>query len=112
MTSLHKDPEALAALREKLFILWGDLEERKTRERALMGTDVNQQTNQSIENERLKQQSETAARAPAFHCCVKEYGILQRIMDQEDASTCDEEEDREETYTWDRTFRMFGTTIK
>ena len=32
--SLRKNDQALAELREKLFILWGDLEERKTREAA------------------------------------------------------------------------------
>ncbi len=49
--SLRKDPQALARLREKLFVLWGDLEELK----ASGSNDMPSNT--------------------AFECCIKEYGV-------------------------------------
>ncbi|KAJ9637677.1 hypothetical protein H2199_007167 [Coniosporium tulheliwenetii] len=50
-TDLRKDPRALAQLREKLFVLWGNLEELKTSGSEEMPTNT------------------------AFECCIKEYGV-------------------------------------
>ncbi|KAI4138163.1 MAG: hypothetical protein LQ341_004786, partial [Variospora aurantia] len=51
--NLRHRPQALAALRERLFLLWGDLEERKSG--GLQGSGT--------------------AKGLPFECCIKEYGI-------------------------------------
>ncbi|KAL8792673.1 MAG: hypothetical protein Q9195_004733 [Heterodermia aff. obscurata] len=48
---LHTSPTPLSTLREKLFLLWGDLEERKT------SSQLNE------------------ARSKPFTCCLQEYGV-------------------------------------
>ena len=59
-TSLRKDPEQLAILRERLFILWGDLEERKK--------TITEESGQGP----LK--LDRASSRP-FTCCIQEYGV-------------------------------------
>ncbi|KAL8937450.1 MAG: hypothetical protein Q9216_004414 [Gyalolechia sp. 2 TL-2023] len=108
--NLHREPQALAALREKLFLLWGDLEERK---RDVVG--------------RTGEAGTTTMRSMPFECCVKEYGVrsrevrrrLQRTAedvrsDDDDDEKGEEEEggeEGEENWGWERRFAMFGTTI-
>lgn len=62
-TNLRKDDKTLAALREKLFLLWGDLEERKC-------ADADADKHTPIPTD--------VPRGKAFECCLKEYGIKAR----------------------------------
>lgn len=89
--SLRTTPHALPTLREKLFLLWGDLEERKT-------------AGQEIQN----------VKTPRFECCLQEYGI--RSVATPKAGLSEGEGGQKEQEIggegkWERRWRMFGTTI-
>lgn len=108
--SLRKSPVALATLREKLFLLWGDLEERKARSATtLEPVDGNAASSRKAETSRMK----------PFQCCVKEYGVkkkrMRRVADGSGSEGGDEgggerEEDGDD-WVWERRWRMFGCTI-
>ncbi|KAL8715394.1 MAG: hypothetical protein Q9220_000727 [cf. Caloplaca sp. 1 TL-2023] len=92
---LRRQPKRVAQLREKLFLMWGDLEERKRKS---------------------EEEGEGGARARSMplECCVKEYGVRNRQgrKGSDDGEEADEVGDgAEENWGWDRRFRMFGTTI-
>jgi len=94
-SSLRTNYQALSTLREKLFLLWGDLEERKT-----AGKEI----------QYLK--------TPRFECCLQEYGIRsrpthrsQREQSGGDTDSEDSETEKEKELKWERRWRMFGTTI-
>ncbi|KAK2810288.1 hypothetical protein FQN50_003019 [Emmonsiellopsis sp. PD_5] len=80
---LRANPDALASLREKLFILWGDLEERKSANPAAF--DINESSGKSSTR--------------PFECCIKEFGVRSRKGKSGDG------------FGWERRFRMYGTTI-
>ncbi|TKA29206.1 hypothetical protein B0A50_03716 [Salinomyces thailandicus] len=83
---LRRSPSLLAKLREKLYVLWGNLEEMQ----------------QSQQQQQQQQQGEDGLSNRAFECCVLEYGVE---MDEED-------EGRELVpWGWKRLFRLCGTTI-
>jgi protection-of-telomeres protein 1 len=91
-TDLREDAALLNQLREKLYILWGDLEEQKMSE--LVGERV---------AKRAKLDGETGSdQKPSnlpFNCCLQEYGALR------EGGRADEITD------WERQFMMFGVTI-
>ncbi|KAL9003250.1 MAG: hypothetical protein Q9188_003865 [Gyalolechia gomerana] len=97
--NLHRKPQALAALRERLFLLWGDLEERK-RDGSSAGEGGK-------------------TRSMPFECCIKEYGVRsrkgwrERAVKDDERSDAEKEEDADEEHNWgwERRFAMFGTTI-
>lgn len=110
--SLHTHPTHLSHLREKLFLLWGDLDERKTQillaKNALAQNpqtslanpnpqkplDESQAPHANLERTnsgRIKEVWEVPKARP-FQCCVKEYGVKGKGG-------------------WERRWRMFGTTI-
>ncbi|OGM41530.1 telomere-binding alpha subunit central domain protein [Aspergillus bombycis] len=96
-TDLRKDSEQLAILRERLFILWGDLEERK-------------KTN-AEESGQGPPKLDRASSRP-FVCCIQEYGVKCSHLSDADAmsdntSGCS----REDCFGWERRFGMFQTTI-
>ena len=123
-SDLRADKAALGAVREKLFILWGDLEEVKSKALAtslgpstqkLLDPNCEQSSRESAtsaagaqldkgEDERVRSDetpktwmdlvSDTTKPAftKPFSCNVKEYGVKYGEM-------------------WERSFRMFGTTI-
>ena len=80
---LRNRPQELAILREKLFVLWGDLQERK-----------------ESQSQSLDAVSRGASAKP-FECCIKEYGIPLRDADGNINNALE----------YERMFRMFGTTI-
>lgn len=84
-SDLRKDPRKLAQMREKLFVLWGDLQERK----AAAG----------VENE--DKISNIRPSAKPFECLIKEYGIRSR----------NEKGQLKGELDFDRMFRIWGTTI-
>jgi protection-of-telomeres protein 1 len=105
----------LATLREKLFLLWGDLEERKSRKSTIL--------QQVDANSRSPMKEETPKSKP-FQCCVKEYGVKKTngrtTEDVESGNDGDSEGEnasaeadvrRHSNWTWERKWRMFGCTI-
>lgn len=93
---LRRKPLQLAALGEKLFLLWGDLQEKMNA--AIEGTDG--------------EEGKGGVRSMPFVCCIKEYGIRssRTPRDGGDGHGGGESE-QEENHGWERRFRMFGTTI-
>ncbi|KAL8805206.1 MAG: hypothetical protein Q9182_002081 [Xanthomendoza sp. 2 TL-2023] len=100
--NLRRRPQQLAALREKLFLLWGDLEERKAA-RFGEGSDAEE------EEKRTEERKKEKANGIPFECCIKQYAI--RNGDESDDEESSDTKDPELMGGWDRMFRMFGTTI-
>ncbi|KAK2740131.1 hypothetical protein FQN57_006246 [Myotisia sp. PD_48] len=102
--NLREDPKALADLRERLFILWGDLEECKRKS-----------------GETFDAGDVSTVSAKPFPCCIKEYGVRVSTNDKDNACLDHEIRDDDTTpagtfqssedFGWARKFRMFGTTI-
>ncbi|EHA24856.1 hypothetical protein ASPNIDRAFT_182791, partial [Aspergillus niger ATCC 1015] len=95
---LRQNQTDLKELREKLFILWGDLEERK---RAALHDG--------------KQDLGPVSCRP-FNCCIQEYGVLCRHRsDTENTNTNNEDDENgcshDDCFGWERRFSMFLTTI-
>ncbi|KLJ11655.1 hypothetical protein EMPG_13162 [Blastomyces silverae] len=109
--NLRKNPAALFDLREKLFILWGDLEERK---RASMvaahssGNNNNDAGSNDDPNSDPNKQIIAASTKP-FICCIKEFGVKRSRSSAEGAS--DDEDSDAYGFGWERRFCMFGTTL-
>ncbi|KAK5939317.1 hypothetical protein PMZ80_008621 [Knufia obscura] len=82
---LRNSPQAFATLKEKLFVIWGDLEEKKTE---------HSKTRQELQNEGI-----TISSKP-FECLIKEYGINARTKD---GHVIDDE--------YERVFGLFKTHI-
>jgi hypothetical protein len=93
---LRKNETRLNELREKLFHLWADLEERK----------------RAVPNGRLDSQSLETPPGKPFTCCIKEYGVKCAEAGDPDAMSEDEHGcGRAGCLGWERRFAMFGTTI-
>jgi hypothetical protein len=92
--NLRSNPQRLEAIKEKLFLLWGNLEEEKTKAMA------------------SGQQSWGPVKSCPFECCIKEYGVQcthgkdPNAMDV-DGGMCTQPD----CFGWERRFAMFGTTI-
>ena len=101
--SLRKSPTALATLREKLFLMWGDLEEQKSRKAiALKEGDGNSRPTKT----------EEAPKSKPFECCLKEYGVKAKVLRSiELEGHLDIESMDEDHWEWSQRWRMFGTTI-
>ena len=103
--NLRANPQALAALKEKLFLLWGDLEERKRAQVAEGRTAMKQ-----IEaNEQDRGHGEVRGSKP-FECCLKEYGVWSRKRKGR-VEGGREGEAGQGGFGWERRWRMWGTTI-
>lgn len=128
-TDLRRDGATVAALREKLFLLWGDLEERKS---AKVAVDKD-----GGGDEPTLTRKDMMPRSKAFECCVKEYGIKVRKKSPADQpkkqrgddpldwasellspSKRDDEQQQDENgaggkwdWEWQRRWRLWGTTI-
>ncbi|KAJ5165971.1 hypothetical protein N7492_006267 [Penicillium capsulatum] len=96
-TDLRGNPRKLAILKEKLFILWGNLLEVKQRAAAAEhGGQVG---------------APTPLSSMPFACCVKEYGVRCAHPRDPDAMEVDGECSQANCFGWERRFAMFGTTI-
>ncbi|KAI9761707.1 MAG: hypothetical protein M1835_008135 [Candelina submexicana] len=109
---LRNNRTALRELREKLFILWGDLEERKSAaSKALKDRDPNKNqgaaTGKGADSLAKKQQQPCGK---AFECCLKEYGVRVPRHEANDQPN-NPEAISEDGMVWARRFMMFGTTI-
>ncbi|KAJ5141922.1 Telomere end binding protein [Penicillium atrosanguineum] len=97
-TDLRRSPGRLAELREKLFLLWGDLEEKKQA----------QATDKTSAWEPVKSSS------VPFNCCIQEYGVECGHAPDLNAMAIDGAEQpcsQSDCFGWERRFSMFGTTI-
>ncbi|KAF2087850.1 hypothetical protein K490DRAFT_65130 [Saccharata proteae CBS 121410] len=89
---LRKNRKSLNQLREKLFILWGDLAELKEK-----GQDPFDEATARLRSSR------------AFETGVMEYGV--RIGGEDEGEDGDEVVGEDDGFGWRRMFQMFGTTI-
>ncbi|KAL5337769.1 hypothetical protein BJX70DRAFT_226916 [Aspergillus crustosus] len=97
-TDLRHSPGILERLREKLFILWGELEERKKK---------------TIEDGKKPFDLGPISSLP-FECCIMEYGVrcghsrdLKSVNNHEGPHCCLEAE----CFGWERRFGLLKTTI-
>ncbi|KAJ5558969.1 hypothetical protein N7461_002941 [Penicillium sp. DV-2018c] len=91
---LRDNPARLSETKEKLFLLWGNLEEEKSKARA------------------AGLQSWGKVSSLPFKCCIKEYGVRCTHPRDPDAMDVDGEVCSEPgCFGWERRFAMFGTTI-
>ncbi|KAI0196543.1 hypothetical protein EV127DRAFT_356455 [Xylaria flabelliformis] len=118
---LREDPDALNALQEQLFKLWGNLEEAKrqelqhqiTKQRRIaanepppsspMNNDL-EPSRQEIGGAENKNQSGFKVSNKPFACCIRQYGVRVREPDPLRA-------DAGEHHRWVRVFGLFGTKI-
>lgn len=103
--SLRHHRTRLEELREKLFILWGNLEELKQQHAATADTD--------------EYWAPPKTSSLPFQCCVKEYGVPCAHPLDPDAMALDGPGSGSrrpgctapDCFGWERRFAMFGTTI-
>jgi protection of telomeres protein 1 len=113
--NLRKSPQALAQLREKLFILWGNLEELLTehlstsRTRAGSGNADMDPADQDRDRQSALGLVQKHYKSQPFECFIEEYGVLKakKLRMRADGSTGigDRMED------WERCFRICKTTV-
>ncbi|KAJ6099176.1 hypothetical protein N7467_000711 [Penicillium canescens] len=90
---LRKRPRKLDLMKEKLFYLWGNLEERK---KAIASGNQNPEPLSSL----------------PFKCCIKEYGVKCTHSKDPNAMDVDGEDcSQPDCFGWERRFGIFGTTI-
>lgn len=97
---LRRNPEILGKLRQKMFILWGNLEEEKSSHRS--------QTPRSGDDVRLdSSDDETVGMKISnqpFPCCIKQYGI--KVLEQDAGKAT-----AGNNLRWERMFGMYGTKV-
>ena len=106
-SNLKHDPENLEALRQRMFYLWGDLEEQKSAiearpAQAMRVANEDQPPPDSSDNEAEPQMGKVTNRP--FSCCVRQYGVKVRESDPSKA-------DAGKGYRWVRMFGLYGTRI-
>ncbi|OHE91888.1 telomere-binding alpha subunit central domain-containing protein [Colletotrichum orchidophilum] len=108
-------PEVLAQLREKMFILWGDLEEKKAKKLAEHGSKQIANVGKKKTTDRPPDSDEEGAAGPfktekeaisnrPFTCCVRQFGIQVKEPNPEKA-------DAGHGKRWERMYGLFGTKI-
>ncbi|KAF5025898.1 hypothetical protein F66182_2017 [Fusarium sp. NRRL 66182] len=105
-SNLRGDEETLTKLREKMFLLWGNLEEKKeaAQEAARKGQppcdsdDEDQERPESVGSRKIQLTNRP------FSCCIQQYGI--KVAEPDPAKANAGEGKR-----WQRMFRLFGTMI-
>lgn len=109
-TDLRRDSATLAQLRERMFTLWGDLEEHKTRaaERERHGDQAavngdrrdprREKPPMESDAEDEDKEPEQAVSNKPFACCIKQYGVYEKGAEEEGGR-------------WVRCFGLFGTKI-
>ncbi|KAL6910954.1 hypothetical protein GGI43DRAFT_391624 [Trichoderma evansii] len=118
-SDLHQNEENLDALRDRLFFLWGELEEmksigeenkRRAAQVALANRDSNRPPLHSSDDESAApQKQEIELRSSQisnrmFSCCIRQYGVK---VSEEDPAKADAGEGKR----WQRMFGLFGTRI-
>ncbi|KZL83386.1 telomere-binding alpha subunit central domain-containing protein [Colletotrichum incanum] len=113
---LRVNPNELARLREKMFILWGDLEEKKTKELANKSKKQKATAGKKMASDRppdssdnegpngpSKKEAEAISNRP-FTCCIHQYGIRVKESNPDKANAG-------EGKRWKRMFGLIGTKI-
>lgn len=118
-SDLHQDEGNLENLRQRLFFLWGELEEkrsigeenkRRAAQVALAKTDSNRPPSHSSDDESTApQKQETELRSSQisnrpFSCCIRQYGV--KVAEEDPAKA-----DAGNGKRWQRMFGLFGTRI-
>lgn len=110
-SDLEHDKENLEALRQRMFILWGNLEELKNagklkppppKKKPPINGD--QPPPDSSDNEGPEPEPESNIANRPFSCCVRQYGIKVRESNPAKA-------DAGNGYRWMRVFGLYGTRI-
>jgi hypothetical protein len=111
-SDLKSDPEKLDTLRQRLFTLWGELEERKSQQEAAvaerkLNNAMHDRPPESSDDEGQAQKKlqplEQVANRP-FSCCVRQYGVK---VHESDLAKANAGKNRR----WERVFGLFGTRI-
>jgi hypothetical protein len=116
-TDLRGDEATLIALREKLFTLWGELEERKHWELAReaearkrkpgAAPPPTMSDDEDDSNRRVSTASKIGVPVVSnkpFTCCIQQYGVRRKESDPALADAAD-------GHRWQRVFGLFGTKI-
>lgn len=114
--NLRTDKTALGALRETLFVLWGNLAEEKLaseksaavpkRVQKAINTDRPPPDSSDIEDnddDNRQKPAMQVANLP-FSCCIRQYGIKVRESDPDKADAGD-------GFRWQRVYGLFGTRV-
>ncbi|KAI8174111.1 Protection of telomeres protein 1 [Colletotrichum sp. SAR 10_65] len=117
--NLRTDPDELSKLREKMFILWGDLEEKKSKALIDAGNKKKTKASNKTPSDRPPLDSsdaemidkpsgkgatdKTVSNRP-FTCCVRQYGVQVKEPNETKA-------DAGFGKRWERVFGLFGTKI-
>lgn len=107
-SDLKRDPETMDNLRQRLFLVWGELEEHKVREeekreKAVQAAKMGQAPDDSDDEEGPQMVDSKVTNRP-FSCCIRQYGVKVREPDQGKA-------DAGEGRRWQRMFGLYGTRI-
>lgn len=114
-SDLRRDSENLETIRQRLFLLWGDLEESKSRKEKkkqeslrTMGQQPPMDSSDGESEQRpvrkQQQQTEQVVSNRPFSCCVRQYGV--RVPESEEAKA-----DAGDGKRWQRMYSLFGTRI-
>jgi protection of telomeres protein 1 len=114
--NLRADTTALEALRETLFVLWGNLAEEKMasekspavpkRVQKAINTDRPPPDSSDIEDNDDDNRQKPAMKVAnlPFSCCIRQYGIKVRESDPDKADAGD-------GFRWQRVYGLFGTRV-
>ncbi|KAM4056090.1 ssDNA-binding domain of telomere protection protein [Hirsutella rhossiliensis] len=104
-SDLRRNHEDLEALRSRLFILWGELEEHKARAEKLAAESTHNRPPDDSDDDkrRAAKTTRTSANRP-FSCCIRQYGVKMAEPDRRKADAGDGRR-------WQRMFGLFGTRV-
>ncbi len=111
-SDLRHDDETLGRLRQQLFTLWGDLEEKKAAQwkrdhkppAKKPAGDKPPLDSSDDERGRVERPSSSHVRNKPFACCLQQYGVKVAARGAAEANAGDGQK-------WERVFGMFGTRI-
>lgn len=112
-SNLRHDSKNLEALRQKLFLLWGELEEHKLKDEENKAKSLQaaqhdgppqDSSDEEEDNHRAPKEEKATFTNRPFSCCLRQYGVKVREHDPAKADAGDGKR-------WQRMFGMFGTRI-
>ncbi|KAJ4250520.1 hypothetical protein NW762_011774 [Fusarium torreyae] len=105
-SNMRQDKEALTALREKMWLLWGNLEEEKlaAQEAAKKGQPPCDSDGEDQQHPETTKSGKAQLSNRAFPCCIQQYGI--KVTEPAPSKA-----DAGDGKRWQRMFRLFGVRI-
>lgn len=111
-SDLRRRPTDLVALRQKLWILWGELEEHKSvremnRAKTVQAAQRGEAPLHSSDNEEessMTPRKDKEVHNTPFTCCIRQYGVMVREPDPTKVNA-------KNGKRWQRMFALFGTKI-